>query len=59
MGGADFQQQQEIEAERFALLDSILRRVARGLSNAHDARELARELGLSHYWGDDEQIKSH
>jgi hypothetical protein len=55
MGGADFIQQQELEAERFALLDSILQRVARGLSDANDARELARELGLSRYWSNHEQ----
>jgi len=55
MGGADFQQQAELEAERFALLDSILRRVASGLSDANDARVLAGELGLSCYWSDDER----
>lgn len=49
MGGADFRQMQELEEERMALLVVVLDRVARGLSNAHDARELARELGLSPY----------
>jgi hypothetical protein len=43
----DFRMQQELEEERLALLDSILQRVARGRSDANDARELARELGLS------------
>jgi hypothetical protein len=58
MGGADFRMQEELEHERFALLDSILQRVARGLSDENDARELARELGISRYWSNHEQLEN-